>query len=188
MLYHVSPTAGLKKLTPRVSTHGTAYVYAIENMATGLLFGVRHDDFDFNVSTDSEDRPTICECYPDAFRTVYQGKGCSVYRVDDAGFERGRTNWEPELVCETEVPVLEEMTVPDLHEKLLELEAAGHLTIRRYEHTDEYRHFIAAHIVDRIIRFGIDLTHIVDSDPRFATHYQGIVNLLCSATDGHLLP
>ena len=188
MLYHVSPTAGLKTLTPRVSTHGKAYVYAIENMVTGLLFGAKHDDFDFNISTDDEDRPIICECYPDAFRLAFQGKGCSVYLVNDAGFERGRTGWEPELVCEREVPVLEEIVVPDLYERLLELEAQGQLIVRRYEHTDEYRRSIAAHIIDRIIRFDIDLNRITETDHRFATHYRGMVELLRSAADGHLLP
>ena len=188
MLYHVSPAAGLKVLVPKVSTHGKAYVYAIENMVTGLIFGAKQDDFDFHISTDAHDRPILCECYPDAFRTVYQGKSCSVYVVSDEGFERGRTSWEPELVCESEVPVQEEMIVPDLCERLLAEEAQGHLTIRRYERTDEYRRFIAAHIVDRIIRFNVDLKRIAESDPRFATHYQGIVKLLCSAIDGHLLP
>lgn len=39
MLYHISKTAGLKKLKPQVSTHKKPYVYAIENVVTGLLFG-----------------------------------------------------------------------------------------------------------------------------------------------------
>ena len=39
MLYHVSSTQNIKVLEPRVSTHGKAYVYAIENLVTGLLFG-----------------------------------------------------------------------------------------------------------------------------------------------------
>ena len=188
MLYHVSPTAGLKTLTPRVSTHGKAYVYAIENMVTGLLFGAKHDDFDLLISTDSHDRPVICECYPDAFRSVYQGKACSVYAVAGEGFERGKTSWEPELVSEVEVPVQEEIVVPDLCEMLLEQEAQGRLTIRRYEHTDEYRREIAAHIVDRLIRFDVDLAHAPETDARFATHFRGIIEQLRSAADGHLLP
>ena len=188
MLYHVSPVAGLKNLVPKVSTHGKAYVYAVENLVTGLLFGAKWDDFDFELSTNEQGRPVLCECYPDAFRAIYQGRGCSVYTVDDEGFERGRTSWEPELVCEREVPILEEQAIPDLYERLLREEAQGRLTIRRYERTDAYRRFIAAHIVDRIIRFDIDLHHIAQSDPRFATHYQGVVKLLCSAMDGHLLP
>ena len=188
MLYHVSPTAGLKVLVPKVSTHGAAYVYAIENMVTGLLFGVKQDDFDFIISTDDEDRPIICECYPDAFRAIYQGRACSVYEVDEAGFERGRTSWEPELVCGHEVPVRQEIAVPDLYERLLADEAQGRLVIRRYERDAGYRKLVAAHVVDRLIRFGIDLNHAAESDPRFATHYKGVIELLRSASDGHLLP
>ena len=36
MLYHVSSIPGIKVLEPRVSTHGKAYVYAIDNLATGF--------------------------------------------------------------------------------------------------------------------------------------------------------
>ena len=79
IVYHVSDTPGIKVLQPRVSTHKKAYVYAIDNLVTGLLFGVDKDDFDFILSTDEEDRPLVYECYPDAFRLSYEGKGCSVY-------------------------------------------------------------------------------------------------------------
>ena len=50
MLYHISKTAGLKILKPHVSTHKKAYVYAIENVVIGLLFGASQDDFDFIIS------------------------------------------------------------------------------------------------------------------------------------------
>lgn len=43
MLYHISKVSGVKVLKPQVSTHKKAYVYAIENPATGLLFGAPHD-------------------------------------------------------------------------------------------------------------------------------------------------
>ena len=52
MLFHVSSTPDIKVLEPRVSTHGKAYVYAIENLVTGLLFGAKKDDFDLIISTD----------------------------------------------------------------------------------------------------------------------------------------
>lgn len=47
MLYHVSQMPGIKILQPRESTHGKKYVYAINNMVTGLLFGAKQDDIDF---------------------------------------------------------------------------------------------------------------------------------------------
>ena len=67
MLYHISKTAGLKALKPQVSTHKKAYVYAVENLVTGLLFGSPHDDLDF-MKSEENGIPVIMECYPDAFR------------------------------------------------------------------------------------------------------------------------
>ena len=61
MLYHVSQKTGLKALQPHVSTHKKAYVYAIENMVTGILFGAKQDDFDFIINTDEKGIPAIYE-------------------------------------------------------------------------------------------------------------------------------
>lgn len=188
MLYHVSPKSGLKTIQPHISSHGKAYVYAIENMVTGLLFGVRMDDFDFLITTDDRGVSSVYECYPDAFRHVYQGKACSLYTVDDSGFQRGMTSWSPELVCENEVEVIDETVIDDLYQRLLEEEQKGNLHIIRYEYCDEYRKNIARHIVDRLIRFDIDLNQCIERDTRFARYYKNIVQGLLSLTDGHLLP
>lgn len=188
MLYHVSPRSGLKTLQPHVSTHGKAYVYAIENMVTGILFGVRHDDFDFIISTDENGRPSVYECYPDALIRVYQGKSCSVYEVEEEGFQRGITSWSPELVCEKEVAVAGEIFVGDVYRRLLEEEQKKNLDIYRYEHQEEYRKKIAAHVVDRIFKFQINLSRIGVQDRRFKEYFGGIIEALNAATDGHLLP
>lgn len=45
MLYHASPRSGLKTLLPHASTHGTPYVYALENPVPALLFGTKQDGF-----------------------------------------------------------------------------------------------------------------------------------------------
>lgn len=109
MLYHVSSTAGLKVLEPKTSSHGKAYVYAIENMVTGLLFGAKKDDFDFLLDEDECGNPVVYECYPNAFEKIYRGKCCSVYELEETDFKRGVTGWEPELVCDHEVPVQQEI-------------------------------------------------------------------------------
>lgn len=187
MLYHVSPNAGLKTLYPHVSSHNKAYVYAVENLGTGLLFGVHHDDFDFCISTDENGLTTVYECYPDAFKNIYQGKCCSVYVVDDEGFQRGLTSWSAELVCDKEVAVQNEITIADLYERLIEEESLGNIKIYRYEFNDDYRKKISAHVVDRFIRFQIDLHNCLKWDIRFSTHYKGIVEGLLNLMDGHLL-
>jgi len=186
MLYHVSDKAGLKILQPHISAHNKPYVYAIENIVTGLLFGAKQDDFDFMILT-VDNVPVIYECYPDAFQTIYQGKRCSVYEVSEEGFQRGITSWEAELVNENEVKVTNEISIENLYEKLLTEEAQGNLHIYRYEFSDKYRKQIASHIVDRIIRFDIDLYHICEQDARFSIHYKGIIQALINLMDGHLL-
>lgn len=184
MLYHISRTQGLSIIEPRVSTHGKAYVYAVENMVTGLLFGAKQDDFDFIISTDDADRPIICECYPGVLEAVYRGQVCSVYSLDDTGFLRGMTSWSAELVCKQAVAVCEEIRVPDLYERLLEEVERGNLIVHHYEDTPTYKQKISKHIADRLIRFGVDL----EAPPqRIAEHYGDLIAALRGITDGHLL-
>lgn len=187
MLYHVSKTAGLTVLKPHLSSHGKPYVYAIENLVTGLLFGVKKDDFDFLLNTDEAGTPVVYECYPDAFRQKYEGQSCSVYEVEDTGFLRGVTGWTPELVCEREAAVVREQRIPDLYARLLEEEQRGTLTIRRYADDPAYRAMIAAHIVDRLIRFDC-LAYFDTQDERGTRYYRALIDGLKSVMDGHLLP
>ncbi len=187
MVYHISPKSGLKVIKPHISTHKKAYVYAVDNMVVGMIFGAKHDDFDFIISTDENDIPTIYECYPDSFEKIFQGKSCSVYVLDDNGFKRGLTSWTPELVSESESEVKEEIVIDDLYRRLLTEEQNGALKIFRYEFNDKYRKKIALHITDRIFRFEIDLDSCTEKDVRFATYYKDIVNALICVTDGHLL-
>lgn len=184
MLYHVSPTPGLKVLTPSVSSHEKAYVYAIDNLVTGLLFGAKHDDFDFLLDTDANGTPEIYECYPDAFLAVYQGKACSVYELSEDGFNRGVTSWDPELVCESEVAVKNEIIIADLYSRLRQEVAEGNLILHHYTDTKQYRQIVTEHIVDRLIRF--DAMDLLDTDERFQKYYRAIIEALRSVTDGHL--
>ena len=186
MLYHVSHTPGITILEPRVSSHGKPYVYAIENLVTGLLFGVKKDDFDFLLYTDDEGTPVLCECYPDAFRKKYEGQSCSVYEVKEDGFLRGVTGWSPELVCESAVAVEKEFSVSDLYARLLEEEQAGKLIIRRYSDESGYRAMIAEHIVDRLVRFDL-LEHFDTRDERGTLYFRRLIDGLKAVLDGHLL-
>lgn len=183
-LYHSSRIKGLKKLEPRISTHGSPYVYAVDNKTLSMLFGAKKDDFDMIVDMQN-DVPCVWECYPDALSCVYGGKSCSVYELDGEGFLRGVTGWEPELVCDREVKVLSELNVGDLYTELLHEEQAHRLKIFGYSHNAEYKRIIANHIVDRLIRF--ELLDKVGDDLRFKRHFKDIVDALTVATDGSLL-
>lgn len=185
MVYHVSSTPGIKVLTPRVSTHKKAYVYAIESLVTGLLFGVRHDDFDLFLNTNAQGIPEVYECYPGSFRAVYQGKACSVYELKEDGFQRGMTSWSPELVSESETAVEREVVIDDLYSRLLQEQEKGNLILHPYADSPEYKKLISEHIVDRLIRFNA-LDHL-ETDLRFQKYFRPIIDALRSVMDGHLL-
>lgn len=187
MLYHVSPVAGIKTLEPHLSSHGKAYVYAIADRSVGLVFGARCDDFDFCVNTEDDGVTELVECYPGALERVYRGQACTVYTVDETDFQQGKTGWNPELVCDHSVPVLGEESVPDLYTALLAEEAQGRLRIQRYQANPDYRQRIARHVVDRIIRFGVDVDTIAARDERFSTHFAALVDALRKVMDGSLL-
>lgn len=182
MLYHISKTTGLKVLTPHISTHKKPYVYAIENVVTGLLFGAQHDDFDFIIS-EKNGIPLIMECYPYAFQSIFKDKSCSIYEIPEEGFLRGMTTWTPELVSENEVTVVREIPVSNLFLRLLDEEAKGNLIIRRYEDNADYKSVVSEHVVDRLIRFDLVYTE----SERLKKHYGKLIDALQSVVDGHLL-
>jgi len=185
MLYHVSNTHNLKVLIPRKSTHGKAYVYAVNNVVTGLLFGAKKDDFDFIVSVNKNGIPEIYECYKNAFETIYKGVSCSVYEVDDAGFLRGVTGWDAEYVSENEAKVLSETIVEDLFTRLCNEEEKGNLLVHKFRDSMKYKAIISNHIVDRIIRSGIlDRPNI---EERLIKHYGKIIDVLKELISGKYL-
>lgn len=187
MLYHASNVPNLTVLEPRASTHGTPYVYALDSFAKALVFGAKHDDFDFDIST-VDGKLVVSECCPGALERVYAGRGCSVYAVADDGFERGRTGWDSELVSERATAVVSETRVDDLLKALRE---NAEVELVEYRDEPEYRRFVANHVVDRMIRFGVldegENGCYADRDERFAAHYKGLVEALKRAISGELL-
>ena len=154
MLYHASPVPGLTVLEPHVSTHGTAYVYALDNAATALLFGAPKDDFD--LLTDERDGvPIVWECRPNALREVYACKACSLYTVAEDGFLSGQTGWRPEHVCASPVPVVSEERIPVLYERLLVAQRRGACVLNRFRADAEYRAFLREELRERIAAFGL---------------------------------
>ena len=130
----------------------------------------------------------VSECYPGALGRVYAGASCSVYAVAEDGFERGRTGWDSELVSERPTAVVSETRVDDLLDALrenAEVELVG------YRDEPEYRRFVANHVVDRMIRFGVldegENGCYADRDERFAAHYKRLVEALKRAISGELL-
>lgn len=185
MLYHVSSISGIKVLHPKKSSHGEAYVYAVSSIVTGLLFGAKHDDFDFQLTEGEGGKPIVYECYPSAFESIYRGKACSVYELHNEGFIEGVTGWRPELVCPRTVAVHREYRIDNLYEMIMKEESEGNIEVHRYSETVEHKKRVSEHIVDRLIRF--DAMRRLETDDRFKKHYKKIIEALYCVMDGHLL-
>lgn len=133
----------------------------------------KQDDFDFIITTDKTETTNVYECYPDAFKRVYQGKSCSVYEVAEEGFLRGVTGWSPELVCEKEVPVIREIRVTDLYSRLTKECEMGNLILHRYDTNPEYKKMIYEHILDRLVLF--DAFEYIQKEERFQMYDKDII-------------
>lgn len=154
MLYHASETENLKVLVPKVSTHGTPYVYATDNLHIALLFGAPMDDFDLVIDL-VDGKARVSECYMNAFKGIYENRKCSVYQVEDATFLKDKTGWSAEFVSKEPVQVLKECRVDHLYDALMQQVNNGNILLDVYNNSIEYRRRISNHIVDRLIRFGI---------------------------------
>lgn len=173
MLYHASDIKGIKTLEARTSTHGVAYVYAIDNRLTALLFGAPKDDFDLMIDTD-DGVAEIYECYPGALEKIYKGKSCSLYTVSGETFKRGVTEWDAELVSKIAVPVLSEETVPDIYREIEKAAERGECRILRYSTDPEYLDFLRDELTERIRAFGIT-DEKIDGDERFRLYHNALL-------------
>ncbi len=174
-LYHASHQPGLTVLLPHASTHGEAYVYAISNPVTALLFGAPKDDFDLLIDEEAG-LPVLWECYPGALEQVYQHKSCFLYTVSAQGFLEGKTGWEPELVSPSPALVLQEETIPDILVKLLEQAEKGLCVLHRYSQDEQYQSFLRDELSERIEAFGLTPERL-QQDPRFPQYFNKLLGL-----------
>ncbi len=175
MLYHASTINNLKYLKPNMSIHGDSYVYAIKNKVTAVCFGASKDDFD--ILMDEEDGvPVLFECYPAAFKKVYDGKACSLYTVEEEQFVSGKTGWDSELVSENTVQVLNEDIIPDIYDYLIEAANRNECILNLYSASDSYQHMLKEELEERIKDFGLTKEQMAN-DNRFRLYFSKILDI-----------
>ena len=176
MLYHASHISGLKELKPYVSTHGKPYVYAIRSKLMAILFGTPKDDFDLLI--DAEDgKAVLYECYLDAIKQVYSGKSCSLYTVEETGFQRGMTGWDEELVCSSPAKVVLEENIPDIYMEIMKATGEGICEIHSYERSEAYLSFLRDELQERVDAFGITEEYR-KQDSRFVQYHNVLLGKL----------
>ena len=154
-LYHASPTAGLTVLRPSVTEFfgkpKQVCLTALKPMA--LLYGVRHFEYTYGYRKDGG--LYYQEYFPGALEELYRGRRASLYRcVWREGMET--TAIPNEYVTAAEVPVEEEIPIPDVYEALLEQERLGTLEIVRWEAVPEKtREWIMRVHTEEILEAGL---------------------------------
>lgn len=132
VVYHCSPVQGLTMLTPRVGTHGHAWVYATDDVAMASVFlGRLGGDFTCGTGT-HHGTPYLVERFAGAVDRRYGGVRGSIYVLPAEGFMAGKTSWSKDLVCDHPVTPLEETPVDDAKSYLLRLAEQGRLILKFY--------------------------------------------------------
>ena len=138
MLYHVSPTPGLKVLRPSVTKYfgKPSQVCLTASLPMALMYGIKHFEYAYGYTRDG--RIYYEEYFPNALEELYRGKAASLYTCSRRT-DMERTAIPNEYVTPNEVPVEEERLIPDVLEALLEQERLGTLKIVRWDELDEGR-------------------------------------------------
>ena len=125
ILYHCSPTPGLRVLEPRVTPYfdKPRQLCLTELRPMALFYGIRHVEY-------------YMEQFPGALAELYGGKSASLYLCEER--EDLETTAIPhERVTTRLVPVREEILIPDLLAALREQERQGTVRLIPWEQVDE---------------------------------------------------
>lgn len=154
-LYHASPTAGLTVLKPSVTAYfgkpRQVCLAALKPMA--LLYGIKHFEYTYGYTRAGE--LYYEEYFPGALEELYRGKSASLYRCSwREGMEK--TQIPNEYISAAEVPVEEEILIPDVYEALLEEERLGTMKIVRWtEVSEEARDRVRRMAMREILEAGL---------------------------------
>ena len=131
-VYHASETQGLTLLKPSVGTHGERWVYATKDIVMAALFlSGKGGDLTCAVGRDG-DIPYVCERFVGAFDYRYANVSGSIYVLPSETFMENKTQWDEEVVSESEVTPAEEIRIDDVKGFLIEQSNNGRLKILFY--------------------------------------------------------
>ena len=136
ILYHCSPTPGLRVLEPRVTPYfdKPRQLCLTELRPMALFYGIRHFEYTYGYTRAGE--LYYMEQFPGALAELYGGKSASLYLCEEReGMER--TAIPHEVVTTEPVPVREEILIPDLLAALREQERQGTVRLIPWEQVDE---------------------------------------------------
>ena len=155
VLYHCSPTAGLKILQPSVTKYfgKPRQVCLTSSVPMALFYGVKHFEYTYGYTRERE--IYYEEYFPGALEAIYRGRSASLYRCARRP-DMETTRIPNEYVTARPVPVLEEIAIPDVCQALLEQERLGALRIVRWaELPERSRAWVLQAEKDTILEHGL---------------------------------
>ena len=135
-VYHGSKVHNLKTLTPHKSTHGE-YLYATPDKTIAILMSkCCGSDITYSLHGDGKGHYDLIERMPGALSKMYS-TDASIYTLPGDTFKNINTGFN-EVVSEESVDVENEEYIPNLYEKLYELEENGLVSVYYYPDRPEY--------------------------------------------------
>lgn len=131
IVYHGSMKGGMTEIAPNKCKHEEAYVYASENIALCVIFGLKRkgENIDFGVGRFG--KTYIREFYSGGFEDRFKGRTCYLYKLRKKDFSY-ETEYI-ELVSTKPVKVIDCIEIKDASEYLLDLQKKKKLKIYRYD-------------------------------------------------------
>ena len=132
IVYHGSNVGGLKEIKKHKSTHNIELVYASKNISVPLAFirNKNNRDLDLNVRL-CNGKLQITERRPKLIETIYNLDGY-IYVLSSENFKSKDYLWKAEVVSDKDELVLKEIYVPNIKEKLEELNNNGEIDLYLY--------------------------------------------------------
>lgn len=133
VVYHGSREKGLKQIKKHTGTHQKECVYAVDNEVIALLFASNENcngDYDYSIGCVDE-IPYIVERWPGILNKIYTTQA-SLYKLDGKNFNHYDYLWQPEVISFFDEPVLEEIEIENVLEKLRIFQNEGRLKIYDY--------------------------------------------------------
>ena len=133
-VYHGSKKSHLKIIERRISSHNKNWVYASFSEVVATVFINNGGcDLHYHLSGEgTEESPIILvERKKDIFDKIYNTSG-SLYVLNEINFTKNKTSWSAEVVSEYDEPVVNEIYIKNILEKIEELSKAKKLVLYRY--------------------------------------------------------
>ncbi|MBN1967750.1 MAG: hypothetical protein JXR48_08690 [Candidatus Delongbacteria bacterium] len=139
-VYHASKTQNIKELIPFKSTHGEKWVYGTNCLEMSIVFlSPFMGDLSCQIFRDeNSSKVTIVERYQGAFKDRYKGISGSIYVLNGESFQKGKTQWNEEVVSEKPVVVIEEIKISDAEKYIKGLEKEDKIHV--YYYPDKPKH------------------------------------------------